>query len=215
MLDGRYSGTMALTEPGQGSALGDIRTTARPAEDGSYRVFGQKMFISGGDHELFCIQRLRVQGHFERRVAANLAGGRAGTQRDPGVAAFGKQHVDKGARGSVAEQLPQLLFVPGDTVLVDQRDEIARGVTGQCGLGEVRVGRQKAAGADVEVRKVAASAAGDQDLLPGPVRALDEEDAAAALPRLDRAHEAGGSGAGDDDVEASRISHSWNAGRGR
>jgi butyryl-CoA dehydrogenase len=52
MLDGRYSGTMALTEPGQGSALGDIRTTAHPAEDGSYRVFGQKMFISGGDHEL-------------------------------------------------------------------------------------------------------------------------------------------------------------------
>ena len=52
MLDGRYSGTMALTEPGQGSALGDIRTTARPAGDGSYRVFGQKMFISGGDHEL-------------------------------------------------------------------------------------------------------------------------------------------------------------------
>ncbi|MGQ7818222.1 acyl-CoA dehydrogenase [Metapseudomonas furukawaii] len=52
MLDGRYSGTMALTEPGQGSALGDIRTTARPATDGSYRVFGQKMFISGGDHEL-------------------------------------------------------------------------------------------------------------------------------------------------------------------
>lgn len=52
MLDGRYSGTMALTEPGQGSALGDIRTTARPAEDGTYRVFGQKMFISGGDHDL-------------------------------------------------------------------------------------------------------------------------------------------------------------------
>jgi len=52
MLDGRYSGTMALTEPGQGSALGDIRTIARPAGDGHYRLFGQKMFISGGDHEL-------------------------------------------------------------------------------------------------------------------------------------------------------------------
>ncbi|ERO64157.1 acyl-CoA dehydrogenase [Pseudomonas piscis] len=52
MIDGRYSGTMALTEPGQGSALGDIRTTARRAGDGSYRVFGQKMFISGGDHNL-------------------------------------------------------------------------------------------------------------------------------------------------------------------
>lgn len=52
MLAGRFSGTMALTEPGQGSALGDIRTSARPAADGTYRVFGQKMFISGGDHEL-------------------------------------------------------------------------------------------------------------------------------------------------------------------
>lgn len=52
MLDGRFSGTMALTEPGQGSALGDIRTIARFAEDGSFRIFGQKMFISGGDHEM-------------------------------------------------------------------------------------------------------------------------------------------------------------------
>lgn len=52
LLDGRFSGTMAMTEPGQGSALGDLRTLARPAGDGSYRLFGQKMFISGGDHEL-------------------------------------------------------------------------------------------------------------------------------------------------------------------
>ena len=52
MLEGRFSGTMALTEAGQGSALGDLRTSARPMVDGSYRLFGQKMFISGGDHEL-------------------------------------------------------------------------------------------------------------------------------------------------------------------
>jgi butyryl-CoA dehydrogenase len=52
MLAGRFSGTMALTEPNQGSALGDLRTLARPAGDGTYRLFGQKMFISGGDHEL-------------------------------------------------------------------------------------------------------------------------------------------------------------------
>ncbi len=52
MFAGRFSGTMALTEPGQGSALGDLRTRAVPAPDGSYRVFGQKMFISGGDHEM-------------------------------------------------------------------------------------------------------------------------------------------------------------------
>ncbi|MCY1207761.1 3-methylmercaptopropionyl-CoA dehydrogenase [compost metagenome] len=52
MGDGRFAGTMALTEPSQGSALGDIKTTAVPQADGSYRIFGQKMFISGGDQDL-------------------------------------------------------------------------------------------------------------------------------------------------------------------
>ena len=52
MMDGRYAGTMALTEPDQGSALADIRTMATPANDGSYRIRGQKMFISGGDQSL-------------------------------------------------------------------------------------------------------------------------------------------------------------------
>lgn len=52
MLTGQFSGTMALTEPDQGSALADIRTMAVPSEDGSYRISGQKMYISGGDHEL-------------------------------------------------------------------------------------------------------------------------------------------------------------------
>lgn len=52
MGDGRFSGTMALTEPGQGSALGDIKTYAVEDEGGGYRIFGQKMFISGGDQSL-------------------------------------------------------------------------------------------------------------------------------------------------------------------
>ncbi len=52
MRDGRCAGTMALTEPAQGSALADITTTAVAAEDGSYRISGQKMFISGGDQAL-------------------------------------------------------------------------------------------------------------------------------------------------------------------
>jgi len=52
MRTGRFTGTMALTEPDQGSALQDMSTRAEPATDGSYRLFGQKMYISGGDHEL-------------------------------------------------------------------------------------------------------------------------------------------------------------------
>jgi butyryl-CoA dehydrogenase len=43
---------MALTEPHAGSSLSDIRTRAEPASDGSYRLKGNKIFISGGDHSL-------------------------------------------------------------------------------------------------------------------------------------------------------------------
>ena len=52
MLEGRFFGTMALTEPHAGSSLSDIRTRAEPAGDGSYRLKGNKIFISGGDHPL-------------------------------------------------------------------------------------------------------------------------------------------------------------------
>lgn len=52
MLAGRFFGTMCLTEPHAGSSLGDLRTRAEPQPDGSYRLFGNKIYISGGDHEL-------------------------------------------------------------------------------------------------------------------------------------------------------------------
>ena len=52
MLEGRFFGTMCLSEPQAGSSLADITTKAEPAGDGSYRIIGTKMWISGGDHEL-------------------------------------------------------------------------------------------------------------------------------------------------------------------
>ncbi|MFM8567912.1 MAG: acyl-CoA dehydrogenase family protein, partial [Gemmatimonadota bacterium] len=52
MLDGRFGGTMALTEPDAGSALADLRTTAYPNPDGTYRIEGTKIWISAGEHEL-------------------------------------------------------------------------------------------------------------------------------------------------------------------
>lgn len=52
MIEGRFFGTMDLTEPHAGSSLSDIRTRAEPAEDGTYRLRGNKIFISGGDHPL-------------------------------------------------------------------------------------------------------------------------------------------------------------------
>jgi butyryl-CoA dehydrogenase len=52
MREGRFAGTMALTEPGAGSGLADLTTSAVRHDDGTYRVTGNKIFISGGDHEL-------------------------------------------------------------------------------------------------------------------------------------------------------------------
>lgn len=52
MLAGETLGTMALSEPQAGSSLGDLRTSARPAEDGTYRVTGSKMWISGAGHDM-------------------------------------------------------------------------------------------------------------------------------------------------------------------
>jgi alkylation response protein AidB-like acyl-CoA dehydrogenase len=52
LLTGRFLGTMCLSEPHAGSSLGDIKTRAEPESDGSYRLTGNKMWISGGDHEL-------------------------------------------------------------------------------------------------------------------------------------------------------------------
>ena len=52
MVEGRYFGTMCLSEPQAGSSLADVATRAEEVGDGTYRLFGNKMWISGGDHEL-------------------------------------------------------------------------------------------------------------------------------------------------------------------
>jgi alkylation response protein AidB-like acyl-CoA dehydrogenase len=52
MLTGEWTGTMCLTEPGAGSSLSDVVTSATPQADGSYKIKGQKVFISAGDHDI-------------------------------------------------------------------------------------------------------------------------------------------------------------------
>ena len=51
MLSGAWGGTMCLTEPQAGSSLSDITTKATPTQEGYYKISGQKIFISGGDHQ--------------------------------------------------------------------------------------------------------------------------------------------------------------------
>jgi alkylation response protein AidB-like acyl-CoA dehydrogenase len=72
LLDGRFLGTMALSEPQAGSNLADITTRAVPQDDGTYRVFGQKMWISAGDHDL--------ADNIVHLVLAKIPGGPPGTR---------------------------------------------------------------------------------------------------------------------------------------
>lgn len=52
MFAGEWQGTMALTEPGAGSSLSDVVSTAEKQEDGTYKISGQKIFISCGDSDV-------------------------------------------------------------------------------------------------------------------------------------------------------------------
>ena len=72
MLTGEFTGTMALTEPHAGSSLTDIRTTATLQEDGTYRLKGNKIYISGGEHEL--------SNNIVHLVLAKIPGGPAGVK---------------------------------------------------------------------------------------------------------------------------------------
>jgi alkylation response protein AidB-like acyl-CoA dehydrogenase len=72
MLAGRFTGTMALSETQAGSSLADILTRAEPRDDGTYRLFGSKMWISGAEHEL--------TENIVNLVLAKIPGAPAGTK---------------------------------------------------------------------------------------------------------------------------------------
>ncbi|MBN8474244.1 acyl-CoA dehydrogenase [Sulfuritalea sp.] len=52
MISGKWTGTMNITEPQAGSDLAAIRSRAEPQGDGTYRIFGNKIFITYGDHDM-------------------------------------------------------------------------------------------------------------------------------------------------------------------
>jgi alkylation response protein AidB-like acyl-CoA dehydrogenase len=93
MAEGRWFGTMALSEPQAGSSLADITTRAVPQDDGSYRLTGNKMWISGGDHEL--------TENIVHLVLAKVPGGPAGVK---GISLFVVPKFLVGADGTLGER---------------------------------------------------------------------------------------------------------------
>jgi len=72
LMEGRWQGTMALTEPQAGSSLSDIRCSAAPQPDGGFLITGQKIFISAGEHE--------ACDNFIHLTLARIEGAPAGTR---------------------------------------------------------------------------------------------------------------------------------------
>ena len=120
--------------------------------------------------------------------------------------AFGLQHRDDLLRAVVAEELPLVLLVKVDSMPPDEIDEVRRRVARERRACELRVlGEIPLVPSGLDIREVAAAAAGDADLLAEPRCMFDQHDARAALACDGRAHHAGGPGADDGNIEAIRI----------
>lgn len=93
ILQGRLLGTMCLSEPQAGSSLGDIKTMATLHDDGTYRISGSKMWISGGEHDL--------SENIVHMVLAKIPGGPAGVK---GISLFIVPKFLVNADGSLGER---------------------------------------------------------------------------------------------------------------
>ncbi|MBB3455634.1 hypothetical protein FHT86_003933 [Rhizobium sp. BK313] len=95
MVEGTWSGTMNLTEPHCGTDLGLLRTKAVPQADGSYKISGQKIFISAGEHDM--------TDNIVHLVLARIEGAPEGTK---GISLFIVPKFMVGADGSLGSRNP-------------------------------------------------------------------------------------------------------------
>ena len=134
MMQGRFFGTMCLSEPQAGSSLADVAVRAEPQADGTYRLFGNKMWISGGDHEL--------TENIIHLVLARVPGSPAGVK---GLSLFivPKYLVDSGERNDVTlAGLNHKMGYRGTTNALLNFGESAHLVNGEAGAVGFLVGEQ-------------------------------------------------------------------------
>jgi alkylation response protein AidB-like acyl-CoA dehydrogenase len=127
LVSGEWTGTMNLTEPHCGTDLGMLRTKAIPQADGSYRITGQKIFISAGEHDL--------SKNIIHLVIARIEGAPQGTK---GISLFivPKFVLDKdgnaGARnGVVCGKIEEKMGIHGNSTCVLNYDDATGYLVGQ------------------------------------------------------------------------------------
>ncbi|MGV8942068.1 MAG: acyl-CoA dehydrogenase C-terminal domain-containing protein [Lysobacter sp.] len=92
LVEGRWTGTMCLTEPHCGTDLGLLKTRAEPNEDGSHSITGTKIFITAGDHDL--------TDNIIHLVLARLPDAPAGSK---GISLFVVPKIKVGRDGNIGE----------------------------------------------------------------------------------------------------------------
>ena len=107
IFEGKWQGTMSLTEPQAGSSLTDITTSASGGADGMYKIKGQKIFISGGQHE--------ACDNFVHLTLARIEGAPAGVK---GISLFMVPKFFPSSDGSLS---PNDVFCAGDFQKMGQR----------------------------------------------------------------------------------------------
>jgi alkylation response protein AidB-like acyl-CoA dehydrogenase len=127
MIEGTWSGTMNLTEPHCGTDLGLLRTKAVRQEDGSFRLTGQKIFISAGEHDL--------TENIVHLVLARIEGAPAGTK---GISLFVCPKVlvnedgSLGARNAVScGKIEEKMGIHGNATCVMNYDEATAWLIGE------------------------------------------------------------------------------------
>jgi alkylation response protein AidB-like acyl-CoA dehydrogenase len=123
---GEWLATMCLTEPQAGSDLGLVRTKATPQADGSYRLSGTKIFISGGEHDL--------SDNIVHLVLARLPDAPAGPK---GLSLFlvPKFYEDGSRSAVVCERIEEKMGLHGSATCVLRFDEANAWIVGSAGRG--------------------------------------------------------------------------------
>lgn len=170
-----------IVPEGSGAHFGDGESAGSHDESGSavLRGFGARHKFSGALH----FADFAVEEDF---YASSFA--------------FYFEQVRDFAGGAVAEELAEGFLVVGDAMFFDERDEVRRRVAGQRGFGEVRIGRDEVFRLAMNIREVAAPAAGNKNFLADTVGTFEDSDAPPSFAGFDGAHEAGGARAEDHDV---------------
>src|SRR5213592_3921437 len=165
---------------------------------------------AGRNDERFALETSLVGFYPESAVFLDRVNVAIDANFNASTGAFATQHENNIPGASVAKHLADLLFVVGDPVLFNQEEEILRCESGQRRLVKVRIGAGEAGWNRVQVGEVATTAAADQDLFANFCSALEYEDRASPLSRVNRAHDSGSATADDNDIFSdSRSGHQF------